>query len=53
MSRKAPIPCCSEEDRQTLAEWSNSRSMEWRFVERAKIINMLLEGEQVNKVAKV
>ncbi|KXK28332.1 MAG: putative transposase [Candidatus Brocadia sinica] len=51
MPRKAPIPCCSEKDRQTLAEWANSRSIEWRLVERAKIINMLLDGEQVNKVA--
>ncbi|KAA0242961.1 MAG: IS630 family transposase, partial [Candidatus Brocadia sp. AMX2] len=42
MPRKAPIPCCSEKDRQTLAEWANSRSIEWRLVERAKIINMLL-----------
>ena len=51
MPRKAPIPCCSEKDRQTLAEWANSRSIEWRLVERAKIINKLLDGEQVNKVA--
>ncbi len=50
MPRKAPIPCCSEKDRQILAEWANSRSTEWRLVERAKIINMLLAGEQVNPV---
>ena len=52
MARKAPIPYCSENDRQTLSEWVNSRSMEWRLVERAKIINKLLDGEQVQKVAK-
>ncbi|BBO17232.1 IS630 family transposase [Candidatus Brocadia pituitae] len=51
MPRKAPIPCCSEQDRQILAEWANSRSAEWRLVGRAKIMNMLLAGEQVNKVA--
>lgn len=51
MPRKAPIPYCSEKDRQVLAEWASSRSMEWRLVERARIINRLLDGEQVNKVA--
>lgn len=51
MPRKAPTPCCSEKDRQVITEWVNSRSIEWRLVERAKIINMLLAGEQVNKTS--
>lgn len=51
MPRKAPTPCCSEKDRQVITEWANSRSIEWRLVERAKIINMLLAGEQVNKTS--
>ena len=52
MARKAPIPYCSENDRKTLSEWVNSRSMECRLVERARIINKLLDGEQVQKVAR-
>lgn len=51
MPRKAPIPYCSEKDRQVLAEWASSRSMEWRLVERARIINRLIDGDRVNKVA--
>lgn len=47
MARKAPIPYCSENDRQTFSEWVNGRSVEWRLVERARIINKLLDGEQV------
>ncbi len=52
MARKAPIPYCSENDRQTLSVWVNSRSMERRLVERARIMNKLLEGEQVQKMAR-
>lgn len=52
MARKAPIPICSEKDRQVLAEWANSRSMEHRLVERAGIISRLLDGEQVCRVAR-
>ncbi|MBV6518457.1 MAG: IS630 family transposase [Candidatus Brocadia sp.] len=52
MARKAPIPYCSESDWQTLYEWVNSRSMECRLVERARIIKKLLAGEQVQKVAR-
>jgi len=52
MARKAPIPVCSESDRLTLHEWANSRSLEWRLVERARIILKLLDGESVKKVAE-
>jgi hypothetical protein len=52
MARKAPIPYCSESDWQTLYEWVNSRGMECRLVERARIIKKLLAGEQVQKVAR-
>ena len=51
MARKAQIPNCSEKDRLTLVEWANSRSLEWRLVERARIIIKLLDGLPVNKVA--
>lgn len=51
MPRKATPPPCSENDRQTLKEWANSRSMEARLVERAQIMCKLLDGESVNKVA--
>ncbi len=52
MARKAPIPYCSENDRQALSVWANSRSMERRLVERARILNKLPEGEQAQKVAR-
>lgn len=51
MPRKSLPPPCSEKDRQTLKEWSSSRSMEARLVERARIICKLLDGETVSKVA--
>jgi transposase len=52
MARKALIPVSSENDRLTLAEWAASRSLEWRLVERAKIVSKLLDGQLVNKVAQ-
>lgn len=51
MPRKATPPPCSEKDRQTIKEWANSRSMETRLVERARMMCKLLDGESVNKVA--
>ncbi|MEI6705462.1 MAG: IS630 family transposase [Deltaproteobacteria bacterium] len=51
MARKAPVPICTPDDRIKLEGWANSRNLEWRLVERAKIIIKLLDGEQVNKVA--
>lgn len=52
MARKAQILTCAPEDRKSLKEWASSRSLEWRLVERARIILKLLEGEQVNKIAQ-
>jgi transposase len=52
MARKARIPVCTEADRIILMEWSNSRSIEWRLVGRARIIMQLLDGIPVNKVAQ-
>ena len=40
--QKAQIPYCPERDRLTLAEWANSISLEWRLVERARIIRQNL-----------
>lgn len=51
MARKAPIPTCTANDRAILEEWAKSRSLEWRLVERARIILRLLDGELVSKVA--
>lgn len=51
MPRKAAPPLCTEQDRQTLKEWANSRSMEARLVERARMMCKLLDGESINKVA--
>lgn len=51
MPRKSSPPPCSEKDRQALREWSSSRSMEARLVERARMICKLLDGDAVSKVA--
>ena len=51
MARKGNIPVCTENDRRALSELANSRSLEWRLVERARIVLKLLDGELVKKVA--
>jgi transposase len=52
MARKAKIPVCTENDRRTLADWASSRSIEWRLVERARMITQLLDGLPINKIAQ-
>ena len=52
MPRKATILSCSDEDRETLAAWSRSRTMEARLVERARIILGCIEGERVSRLAR-
>ena len=52
MSRKPPIPRCSEEDRKTLEQWVRSRTLEARLVERAKIIIGCLEGKSVSQISR-
>ena len=52
MPRKAPIPKCSEQDKQMLQQLAGSRTEEARLVERAKIILKCLQGERVHKIAK-
>lgn len=52
MGRKAPKPRCSAKDRNTIEEWANSRTLEARLVERAKIIRACLAGEPVGKIAE-
>ena len=52
MARKAPIPRCSEKDRRTIDDWANSRTLEARLVERAKIIKGCLAGVPVGQIAK-
>jgi len=52
MARKAPLPRCSEHDRRKIDEWANSRTLEARLVERAKIIKGCLAGAAVGQIAK-
>jgi len=52
MPRKAPIPKCSEQDKQMLQRLAGSRTEEARLVERAEIILKCLQGERVHKIAK-
>lgn len=52
MPKSYPIPHCSEKDRQLIDEWANSRTMEMRLVERAKIIQQCLRGEPVKQIAE-
>lgn len=51
MPKTAPIPRCSEEDRNTLERWSSSRVLAIRLVERARIILQCLGGKAVNAIA--
>ena len=51
MPRKPSIPSCSEKDRRTIEEWTASRTLESRFVERAKIVKKALAGEAVTEIA--
>jgi len=51
MAKKAQIPVCAENDLRALSELANSRSHEWRLVERARIVRMLLDGKPVKEVA--
>jgi transposase len=52
MPRKAPIPKCTEQDKNMLQQLAGSRTEEARLVERAKIILKCLQGERVHKIAK-
>lgn len=51
MARRAYVPECSPDDRRSLEVWANSTSLEWRLVERARIVLKLLAGESVSQVA--
>ena len=51
MPKTAPIPECSQGDRQILEDWSRSRTLEARLVERARIVLGCLDGKSVNAVA--
>ena len=51
MPRKASVPPCSTADRETLHEWSRSKTTEARLVERARIVLACLEGEPVTQIA--
>jgi len=51
LPKTAPVPECSEEDREVLKNWAHSRTMEARLVERARIVLGCLEGKPVSAVA--
>ena len=52
MPKTAPVPECSQEDRQVLEDWAHSRTLEARLVERARIVLGCLEGKPVSTVAR-
>ena len=52
MPKTAPVPECSQEDRQVLEDWAHSRTIEARLVERARIVLGCLEGKPVSTVAR-
>lgn len=51
MARKASIPSCSEKDRRAIDGWANSRRLEARLVERAKMIRGCLAGLSIGQIA--
>jgi len=52
MPRRAPVISCASEDAATLTQWSRSRTMEARMVERAEIVMRCLNGEAVKYIAE-
>jgi transposase len=52
MSKMAPIPQCSDEDREILESWAVSRTLEARLVERAHIVLQCLNGKKINVIAR-
>lgn len=52
LPKTAPVPECSRQDRQVLEDWANSRTIEARLVERARIVLGCLEGQPVSTVAR-
>lgn len=52
MPKTAAMPECSEADREVLEEWSRSRTMEARLVERAQIVLGCLAGRPVKVLAQ-
>jgi len=52
MPRRAPVISCTSEDVATLTQWSRSRTMEARMVERAEIVMRCLNGEAVKDIAE-
>ena len=51
MPKIAPTPVCSQSERQILEDWSRSRTLEARLVERARIVLGCLDGKPVGTVA--
>ena len=52
MPRRAPVISCTSEDVATLTQWSRSRTMEARMVERAEIVIRCVNGEPVKDIAE-
>jgi len=51
LPKTAPTPECSQSERQILEDWSRSRTLEARLVERARIVLGCLDGKPVSAVA--
>ena len=51
--RIAPTLTLSPEQRETLEQWSRSRSLPARVVERARLVLSIAEGQQDKEVAAV
>lgn len=52
MARRARIPRCSDQDRQTIEEWAKSRTLEARLVQRARIIKGCLAEVPITQLAR-
>ena len=52
MSRTAPVVVVSDSDRAQLEEWSRSTTVQFRLVQRARIILMAADGERDVDIAR-
>ncbi|MDR1657953.1 MAG: helix-turn-helix domain-containing protein, partial [Deltaproteobacteria bacterium] len=52
MARLAEKPLCSEEEMAMLQSFSQSRTLEYRMVQRAKLVLLSVEGQPDSEIAK-
>jgi transposase len=53
MARKAEKPVCTEDELAILKDWSASKTMERRLVERAQLVLKSVSGETDNVISKI